>query len=233
MKDHVVVIGYGVKGRTAAHTLIEHGVSPSGVVVVTADPTAQQAATKAGMVAVVGDARRDDVLLDAAIDRADRVIIATDDDATSVLITLTVRRLAPDADVVVAVRESQNAALLKAAGAKSVIMTAEAAGRMLGLASTSEHAGELLEDILSPGTGLEIVQRDVDRMDISRAPRDLAKENEIVLGVVRDDVLHRFYTGDAVNVLQRGDAIVVIRPARMDGAAPAGDTPGPPARRGT
>ena len=213
VKDHIVVVGYGVKGRTAAQTLLEHGNPPESVVVVTADPRASQEVNATGMVAVVGDARRDEVLLDAGIQRATRVIIAADDDATSVLITLSVRRMAPGADVVVAVRESQNAALLKEAGARSVIMTAEAAGRMLGLASTSEHAGDLLEDILSPGTGLEIVQRGVGRDDLGRAPRDLAAHDEIVLGVVRGGELHRFDSRDSVRVLQTGDQVVVIRPA--------------------
>ena len=45
------------------------------------------------MFSVFGDARREDVLKQAMVERASKVIVATDADDTTVLITLSVHRL--------------------------------------------------------------------------------------------------------------------------------------------
>ena len=49
------------------------------------------------------------------------------------LVTLTARRLGPNATIAAAAREEQNIAVLRQSGADVVIPTAESAGRLLGL----------------------------------------------------------------------------------------------------
>ena len=91
-----------------------------------------KAATGDGCVGVLGDARREEVLRQAAVPNAHRIIVAADRDDTSVLVTLTCRRLAPTATIAAAAREEQNIAVLRQGGADVVIPTAESAGRLLG-----------------------------------------------------------------------------------------------------
>lgn len=208
--DHTVIIGYGVKGRAAAKSLVDAGTSPTQVVVVANDRSTVDEATRDGFVGVVGDGRREDVLLDAAIERAKRIVVATDEDDTSILVTLTARRLSPNATIVAAVREAQNTEILRQSGANNVIPTAESAGRLMGLSLLSSTAGELMEDLLDSGRGLEVVERDITREELGRSPADLDAQGQIVLAVIRKGTAHRFDT-NTINRLESGDRLVVIR----------------------
>ena len=148
---------------------------------------------------------------------AERVIVAADRDDTNVLVTLTARRLAPQATIAAAAREAQNIGVLRQGGADVVIPTAEAAGRLLGLSIIAPNAGEVIEDLLEPVAGLQIVERDVRRQDIGLTPARLIAQGEIVLTVIRNGVSHRFDSGK-IRVLQPGDVVVVIR--ANDNASP-------------
>jgi voltage-gated potassium channel len=210
VNDHTVIIGYGVKGRAAAASLVDSGVPAASIVVVATDRLAIDEATRDGFVGVIGDGRREEVLHDAAIERAARVVVATDEDDTTILVTLTVRRLSPDCTIVAAARESQNAEILRQSGANNVIPTAESAGRLMGLSLMSSTAGELMEDLLDSGRGLEVVERDITREELGRSPGDLDAHGQIVLAVVRGGIAHRFDT-NTIPHLEQGDRLVVIR----------------------
>ena len=210
VQDHTVIVGFGVKGRSAAQALIDSGVAPSSIVVVTTDRTAADEATVLGAVAVVGDATRDEVMKDAKVDTAAKVVVATDRDDTTILVVLTARRLSRTAMIVASARESQNIAVIKQSGASTVIPTAESAGRMLGLSLISPIAGQLVEDLLEPVEGLEIMERAITPTELGVHPESLQEHGDLVLAVVRGDVVHRF-DERSVNILQKGDRIVVIR----------------------
>jgi voltage-gated potassium channel len=212
VQDHTVVVGFGVKGRSAFSALVEQGTAPHAIVVVSSNAVEIDEATALGAVGVVGDATREEVLRTASVQTAARVVVATDRDDTSVLVTLTARRLAPGATLVASARESQNIPVLRQSGADVVIPTAESAGRMLGLSLTSPVAGHLVEDLLEPNHGLEILERPITPAELGVAPESLSAHSVIVLAVVRDGVVHRF-DERTVTVLQQGDRIVVISPA--------------------
>jgi voltage-gated potassium channel len=208
--DHTVIVGFGVKGRSAARLLLDNGASPLSIVVVANDKDAIAEANRMGLAGVLGDARREDVLRDAATERASKIIVATDEDDTSVLVTLTARRLAPKADIVAAAREAANAQILRQSGATSVIPTAESSGHLMALSLVSPVAGTLMEDLLDAGRGLEIVQREITKEELGISPEEVDARGEIVLAVIRDEVVHRFDTSD-IRILQKGDQLVVIR----------------------
>ena len=210
VKKHTVVIGYGMKGRSAVQALIDQGYPADHIVVVDTNGANIKAATGDGCVGVLGDARREDVLRQAAVPNANRVIVAADRDDTSVLVTLTARRLAPTATIAAAAREEQNIEVLRQGGADVVIPTAESAGRLLGLAIIAPNAGEVIEDLLEPVAGLQISEREVRPEDVGLSPARLTARGEIVLTVIRNGVSHRFDSG-GVKVFQPGDKIVVIR----------------------
>jgi voltage-gated potassium channel len=210
VNDHTVIIGYGVKGRSAAQGLVDAGTPAAQIVVVALDRSLVDEATRDGFVGVVGDGRREDVLRDAAVERASRIVVATDEDDTSILVTLTARRLAPHATIVAAVRESQNSDILRQSGANTVIPTAESAGRLMSLSLMSSTAGEIMEDLLDSGRGLEVVERSIASDEIGLSPQDLDAQRQIVLAVVRHGVAHRFDTA-GFDRLEAGDRLVVIR----------------------
>ncbi|MEI6363124.1 MAG: NAD-binding protein [Actinomycetes bacterium] len=210
VKDHTLIIGYGVKGRAAAQGLVDAGVPKSQIVVVANERAAVDSAARDGLVGIIGDGRREEVLMDAGVERAASIVVATDEDDTTILITLTARRLAPMAKIVAAAREAQNADIIRQSGANNVIPTAESAGRLMSLSLMSSAAGELMEDLLDSGRGLEVAERDITLDELGLSPAELDANGQIVLAVVRKDTAHRFDT-DSIGRLEAGDRLVVIR----------------------
>jgi len=219
---HTVIVGYGVKGRAAARELREHGVPPEKIVVIDASPTAVDEANQLGYAAVLGDATRNEVLEQAKVGRAAALVVASDDDATAVLVTLSARRLNRTAQIVVSARESENVPLLEQSGADAVITSSEAAGRMLGMAAEKPAVGQVVEDLLRTGSGLDIIDRPVAREEVGRRVSDI---NARILAVVRDDHVRRYDDG-ALGTLRSGDRIIAVRSAQPH-AEPADqdDTP--------
>ena len=158
VKNHHLICGYGMTGRAAAKALIAQGIAPTDVVVVDSDPESAAAATDAGFTVVRGDAARVTVVEQAAIDRAASVIVTPNRDDTAVLITLTSRELNPSARIVATVRERENLHLLRQSGADAAIDAAAAVGRLVGIATQTPGALDLIDDLLEPGTRLEVFE---------------------------------------------------------------------------
>ncbi|MGH3507853.1 MAG: potassium channel family protein [Nocardioidaceae bacterium] len=209
MHDHVVVVGYGTKGRSAVATLKENGVGTESMVVVDPSQTALEDAHNDGIAVIAGDAARRDVLRRAEVEAARQVIITTDRDDSAVLTTLAVRELNPEAYVVVAVREQVNVPLLRQSGADAVITSSDAVGRLLGLSTLSPSLGQVLEDLLTYGHGLEVAERELLPREIGKEPQRLGDQ---VVAVVRDGQVYRYFE-PTVTQLERGDRVIVIRPA--------------------
>ncbi|MFJ9522423.1 potassium channel family protein [Kitasatospora sp. NPDC101801] len=209
VREHTVVIGYGTKGRHAVATLLGQGVARTEIVIV--DPQAKviEQAAMDGLVGVQGDATRTDTLLRAELGRAARVVVSPGRDDTAVLVTLTARQLNKGATVVAAVREDENAPLLRQSGADVVVTSSSSAGRLLGMSMLSPHAGAVMEDLLTYGNGLDVVERPVTRAEAGRSPRECA---DLVVAVVRGRrVLN--YTEPEAAVLQLTDRVITIKPA--------------------
>ncbi len=213
LREHTVVVGYGTKGRSAVRTLLTNeNLTPDQIVVIDPDPGQVAEANARGLTAILGDATRSAVLVKAGVPDAAQVIVAPQRDDTAVLTTLTVRQLNPGACIVAAAREGENAPLLRQSGADSIVVSSEAAGRLLALSLLSPATGSVLEDLLEPQTGLEISERRVHPDEVGRAPREC---DDLVLAIVRGDDVHRFDV-PAAKVLRQDDRLIVVRPAPGD-----------------
>ncbi len=210
MRNHVVVVGYGTKGKSAVETLENNGTNPAQIVVIDARPSAITDANLKGYAAIEGDATRREILRRAEIIKAREVVITLDRDDSAILVMLTVRQLNPSAHVVVAVREDDNASLLRQSGANAVVTSSEAVGRLLGLSAVSPNLGTVIEDLLSSKEGLEVGERQVTKAEIGKSPDDVTGER--VIAVVRNRTLRRFYD-PTVATLEGGDQVVVVRQA--------------------
>ncbi|MGI8458255.1 MAG: potassium channel family protein [Propionibacteriaceae bacterium] len=213
MRNHVVVVGYGTKGRSAVQTLRDNAINPAQVVVIDSRSSAVAEANLIGYAAIDGDATRREILRRAEISKAREVIITLDRDDSAILVTLTVRQLNPSAHVVVAVREDENGPLLRQSGASAVITSSDAVGRLLGLSAVSPNLGTVIEDLLSVDEGLEITERQVTKAEAGLNPGDIPGER--VVAVVRNKTLRRFYD-PTVATLELGDQVVVVRRAHHD-----------------
>jgi len=210
MRNHTVVIGYGTTGQSAVAALLRGGLPPERIVVIDGTGQAVAAANRHGLAAFEGDATARELLHRAELPKAKEVIVTVGRDDTAILATLTVRQLNRGAHVVVAVRDSDNVALIRQSGADAVVTSSDAVGRLVGLSSISPQLGDVIEDLLSSGEGLEVVQRLVTAEENGKDPNQIVGER--VLAVVRNRTVRRFYeTG--VETLRTGDEVVVVRKA--------------------
>jgi voltage-gated potassium channel len=209
VRNHIVIVGYGTKGRTAAAAMIGDEVAPADIVVVDEDPVALEKAKSAGLVTVRGSATDSEVLRLASAQHARAIIVATNRDDAAVLVTLTARELAPNAKIIAAVREAENQHLLEQAGADSTVVTSETSGRLLGIAIQTPSVVEMMEDLLTPHAGFAIAEREVTPKEVGGSPRHLT---DIVLGVVRNGRLERVDDPE-VDAIEPGDRLLYIRSA--------------------
>lgn len=206
VKDHVVICGYGTKGRSAVRALLHGGTPKDHIVVIDSDSSALSSAARAGYVTVHGSSTSDEALRDAEVGKARAVVVAVNRDDTAVLTTLTVRQLAPEVTVVAAVRESENADLLTQSGANSVITSSDAAGRLLGLATVHPATVSLVEDLIAFGHGLDLKEREVHGGEEGTSLRGLPYP---VLAVVRDGRTLPYDEPEA-EVLRAGDRLIYV-----------------------
>lgn len=208
MRNHSVIIGFGTTGQSAATTLLRGGVPAEKILVIDSDRTAIQAANRQGLAAFEGDATSRELLHRAELPKAREIIVTVGRDDTAILTTLTVRQLNHGAHVVVVIRDSNNAPLIRNSGADSVVTSSDAVGRLMGLSSLSPFLGEIIDDLLSSGQGLEVTQRPVTAEEEGKLISEIP--NERVLGLVRNRTLRRYY--EAVNEkLAIGDEVIVVR----------------------
>lgn len=210
MRNHTVVIGYGTTGQSAIATLLRGEHTRDDIVVIDVDSLAVGAANTHGLAAFEGDATSRELLRRAEVSKAREVIITVGRDDTAILTTLTVRQLNHRAHVVVAVRDSDNVPLIRQSGANSVITSSDTVGRLMGLSSVSPQLGQVIEDLLTSGEGLEVHQRIVTAAEDGLAAKDIPGEK--VLAVIRNQTLRRFFEPGA-DVVRTGDEIVVVRRA--------------------
>ncbi|MCT2589065.1 potassium channel family protein [Streptomyces sp. N2-109] len=206
LRDHTVIVGFGTKGRSAAQTLLTTGTPKDRLVLIDPSHHVIKAATEQGYAGVVGDATRSEVLVRAEVQRAKQIVVAPQRDDTAVLVILTARQLKQQLRIVAAVREEENAPLLRQSGADAVIMSSSAAGRLLGLSVLSPNASSVMEDLIQQGTGLSLSERPVTKAEAGGSPRECA---DLVVTVVRGHRLLGFDDPEAAR-LELTDRVVVI-----------------------
>lgn len=128
LEDHVVVCGYGTFGRTVASGLVEDG---RDVVVVEREDEQFEQAIDDDHLAIDGDARQDETLTDAGVERAATVIGAIDDTNANVQIGIAASQLAPTVELVIRAGDQMDEALARRAGADEVIVPEVVSGRQV------------------------------------------------------------------------------------------------------
>ncbi len=125
LSDHHIICGFGRVGRQVARDL-QAARAPFLVVDNNADN--QVLAEGLGIQFIEGDASEDAVLIEAGIERARAMIVASDSDASNVFITLTARELRGDISIVARAASEDTEKKLKRAGADRVISPYKSSG---------------------------------------------------------------------------------------------------------
>ena len=149
LSDHIVVCGYGLSGSIAVRELLESGVDPATLIVIDSQQQAIEAATSLGVAGLLGDPAHEDLLQQAQVREAKAVIISVTDDPTAILLTLSVRSIAPDTKIVVRIQENLYQRQLRQAGADVIVSSTKIGALLLADAVHSRYIVPFVNDMLS------------------------------------------------------------------------------------
>lgn len=207
--DHIVVIGYGTKNSRAVQELVEAGAEPHSIVVVDLVVGRLELAKALGCTVLKADATHDETLRAVHVDRAKLVIISAGRDDTSVLVCLSVRHLAPNVTISLAVNQQDNEVPARRAGADVVINPLDFAGLLLAATNAGQHIADYLADLASTKGKVRLVEREVRPDEIGKSLKDLGES--LGLRIIRDGKPYGFWRPQ-VTKLETGDVIMEIRP---------------------
>ncbi|MDP9122305.1 MAG: NAD-binding protein [Acidobacteriota bacterium] len=141
MSGHVIVCGMGDVGYRVVELLHRLGESVQ-VVTAQARPERRLAAEAHGISVAIGDARAEELLLEAGLLEAKALLAATDNDLANIEIALDARRLRPDLPIVLRLFDQELARQLEP------VLEVRRALNMAALAAPSFAASALGESIL-------------------------------------------------------------------------------------
>jgi voltage-gated potassium channel len=128
LTDHFIICGYGRVGRRVAE---EFRAARVRYVVLDFSEEAVAAAREHGDLLIEGDATEDEDLRRAGIERAAGIVVASDDDADNLYVSLSARNVRPDIQIVARASDEDAEKKLLLAGADRVVLPYTAAGRTM------------------------------------------------------------------------------------------------------
>ena len=214
LRDHIVVCGFGLCGSVAVRELLESGVDPDSIVVIDPQQQALEAAITLGVAGLLGDPSREDLLQQVHARLAKAVIVAVQDDATAILLTLSVRSVAPQTKIVVRIQEQTFQRQLRQAGADVIISSTKIGGLLMADAVSSNHIVPFVNDLLSSRGRVNLVERFAQPHEVGCQSN--AVPGALVIGLARDGHVRSFYE-DPPCPIETGDLLFLIQSTRTTG----------------
>ena len=118
LRDHTVVVGFGRMGRALCATL---EVERRPFVLIENDPRRVEQAEALGYLVIVADAKQEQTLMEAGIERAGALATCLPDDADNVFVTLSASGLHPGLHIVARAEDGATTVKLHRAGAARVV----------------------------------------------------------------------------------------------------------------
>ena len=210
---HVIICGYGYKGRSALRELRALGYSNTEIVVIDTQRERIEDAVDSGLTALVGDCTRDAVLKAARVDTARALLVCLTRDDSTTLTVLSARHLNPDLRVLASVREEENIASVERAGAQVVIAQQRIGGFLLAAGVESEVVVPALVELGSARGRMHVEEAEPSAEEMGKPPSAVSRG--LVLGIWRDK---RFVDFDEARELKlrTGDKLVLIVANRIN-----------------
>jgi voltage-gated potassium channel len=210
LEDHYIVCGYGRVGRGSAQELKRAGAS---FLVMDQDEDSVEAAIRAGMLAVLGDANRDENLIDAGIRKAKGLIATLSSDADNLFLILSAKSLNPKLQVSARVTEEQAEQKMRLAGADYVFAPYDMTGYRMAQALMKPHVFQFI-DFTSKNLGLDV---SMEQMQVGpqTEPRSLGqlqirRDLGVIVLAIRKAGGHMIFNPPAEAAIEAGDYLVVM-----------------------
>lgn len=129
VKDHFIICGYGQVGRTVVDQLARLQIP---FVLIETNEGLYRQLLQGGILVVHGDAKRNDVLQAAGIERARGICVVIDNDADNLYITVTAKALNPGLRIITRAGQERYAQAMRNSGADEVIIPESEGGLIAG-----------------------------------------------------------------------------------------------------
>jgi voltage-gated potassium channel len=155
LEGHIILCGFGRVGRGAAAELRKAGAS---FVVIDNNEDRVDRAMKAGMLAVLADASRDETLRDVGIARAKGLIATLASDADNLFVILSAKTLNPNLQLSARIAEESSEQKMRRAGADFVFAPYNTTGHRMAQAMLKPHVLRFLDFTEQQDVDVEIEQ---------------------------------------------------------------------------
>jgi voltage-gated potassium channel len=212
LDNHYIICGFGRVGRGAANELQRAGVP---FLVIDNHDDKVERAMKSGMLAVLGDASRDENLRDLGISRAKGLIAALSTDADNLFLILSARGL--NANLIISARVSEEGSETKfrRAGADSVFAPYDITGTRLAQAILRPHVATFL-DFATMGVGINVsieqvrVAEDCECVSKSLGQIQLRRQVGVIVLAIRKAEGTMLFNPDADAEIAAGDFLIAM-----------------------
>jgi len=162
---------------------------------------------------VKGSPIEKDMLVKANVGAAEYMIIATDDDSTTILATALARELNPAVNIIATIVSEERSGTVMTAGANHVINTDTVTGRLLASAVHEPGVVDLISDVTSSLTGHDIIEDEFPEGMYGKSIRDVimelrTKNGMTLLAVNRN--MENMVNPPLDMVIEAGDKMVVL-----------------------
>jgi len=157
LRNHSIVCGFG---RVGSQIVEKFAAARISFVVLDEKESNVRACVEHGYLALQGDATSDDTLREAGIERAKCVLVATEDDAHNISITLSARHLNSQLFIVARANHDETEAKLKLAGADRVLSPYTIAGHRMANLAIQPGVIEFFDTLTKAG-GVELAVEEV------------------------------------------------------------------------
>ena len=157
LHHHFIVCGFGRVGSQIVEELV---AAHRPFVVIDENESNVHSCSEQGYLVLQGDATSDVLLREAGIGQARGVLVATDNDAHNISVTLSARHLNKDVFIVARANHDETRAKLELAGANRVVFPYAIAGHRMASLAIEPAVVELFET-LTKASGVEIAIEEV------------------------------------------------------------------------
>lgn len=210
--NHYIVCGYGRMGKQICEGLQENHVP---FVVIEQDENRESLLMDLGYLFVIGDGTRDDVLIQAGVERAKGLVAVIRSDAENVFTTLSAKEINPDLFVVTRAVEEGSESKLRKAGANRVVRPYEISSNRMVQLLLRPSVMEFIDGVAKSGS-IDISLEEISLSDASPVigktladspiRRDL---NIIIVAIHRKDGSF-IYNPTSITPFEQGDTLIAI-----------------------
>jgi voltage-gated potassium channel len=154
LRDHHILCGFGRVGEEIAREFTERRIP---FVIVDDNPEALERCRRHGYLLVEGDASSDAILLEAGIERARALLVASDSDSGNTYITLAAKALNPHVFVVARVGQPVSEERVRRAGADRIISPYSIGGRRMALSALQPLVVDFIDTLATGRHGEQVL----------------------------------------------------------------------------